>query len=101
MGGNDLNYGSSFFYNTRNVILGSVYLFDEWNNSAEIHTFADERFLVRNINLNINRNAFEAKLTDSDSLFSFNFNNIKHIVINDKIYKNYYYNDDRDETKVF
>ena len=94
MGGNDLNYGSTFFYNTRNVILGSVYLFDEWNNSAEIHTLADERFLVRNINLNINRNAFEAKLTDSDSLFSFNFNNIKHIVINDKIYKNYYYNDD-------
>jgi len=94
MGGNDLNYGSTFFYNTRNVILGSVYLFDEWNNSAEIHTLADERFLVRNINLNINRNAFEAKLTGSDSLFSFNFNNIKHIVINDKIYKNYYYNDD-------
>ena len=94
MGGNDLNYGSSFFYNTRNVILGSVYLFDEWNNSAEIHTLADERFLVRNINLNINRNAFEAKLTGSDSLFSFNFNNIKQIVINDKIYKNYYYNDD-------
>ena len=94
MGGNDLNYGSSFFYNTRNVILGSVYLFDEWNNSAEIHTLSDERFLVRNINLNINRNAFEAKLTDSDSLFSFNFNNIKRIVINDKIYKNYYYNDD-------
>ena len=94
MGGNDLNYGSTFFYNTRNVILGSVYLFDEWNNTAEIHTLADERFLVRNINLNINRNAFEAKLTGSDSLFSFNFNNIKHIVINDKIYKNYYYNDD-------
>ena len=94
VGGNDLNYGSTFFYNTRNVILGSVYLFDEWNNTAEIHTLADERFLVRNINLNINRNAFEAKLTGSDSLFSFNFNNIKHIVINDKIYKNYYYNDD-------
>ena len=94
MGGNDLNYGSTFFYNTRNVILGSVYLFDEWNNNAEIHTLSNERFLVRNINLNINRNAFEAKLTDSDSIFSFNFNNIKHIVINDKTYKNYYYNDD-------
>ena len=90
MGGNDLNYGSTFFYNTRNVILGSVYLFDEWNNNAEIHTLSNERFLVRNINLNINRNAFEAKLTDSDSIFSFNFNNIKQIVINDKIYKNYY-----------
>ena len=94
MGGNDYNYGSSFFYNTKNIVLGSVYLFDEWNNTAEIHTLSNERFLVRNINLNINRNAFEAKLTGSDSLFSFNFNNIKHIVINDKIYKNYYYNDD-------
>ena len=94
IGGNDTNYGSSFFYNTRNVVLGSVYLFDEWDNSAEIHTLSNERFLVRNINLNINRNAFEAKLTDSDSIFSFNFNNIKHVAINDKIYKNYYYNDD-------
>lgn len=93
-GGNDTNFGSSFFYNTRNVILGSVYLFDEWDNSAEIHTLSSEKFLVRNINLNINRNAFEAKLTDSDSIFSFNFNNIKQVVINDKIYKNYFYNDD-------
>ncbi len=93
-GGNDYNYGSTFFYNTRNVVLGSVYLFEEWNNNAEIHTLSNERFLVRNINLNINRNAFEAKLTDSDSIFSFNFNNIKHLVINDKIYKNYFYNDD-------
>ena len=93
-GGNDYSYGSTFFYNTRNVILGSVYLFEEWNNNAEIHTLSNERFLVRNINLNINRNAFEAKLTDSDSIFSFNFNNIKHLVINDKIYKNYFYNDD-------
>tara|TARA_B100001146_G_scaffold183187_1_gene165809 strand:+ start:251 stop:928 length:678 start_codon:yes stop_codon:yes gene_type:complete len=94
IGGNDTNLGSSFFYNTRNVILGSVYLFDEWDNSAEIHTLSSEKFLVRNINLNINRNAFEAKLTDSDSIFSFNFNNIKQVVINDKIYKNYFYNDD-------
>ena len=93
-GGNDMNYGSTFFYNTRNVVIGSVYLFDEWNNSAEIHTLSNERFLVRNINLNINRNAFEAKLNDSDSIFSFNFNNIKKILINDKTYKNYFYNDD-------
>ena len=94
IGGNDVNYGSTFFYNTRNVVIGSVYLFDEWTNSAEIHTLSNERFLVRNINLNINRNAFEAKLNDSDSIFSFNFNNINKIIINDKTYKNYFYNDD-------
>jgi len=94
MGGNDYNYGSTFFYNTRNVIVGSLYLFEDWNNSAEIHTLSNEIFLVRNINLNISRNAFEAKLNDSDSIFSFNFNNIKKILINEKIYKNYFYNDD-------
>ena len=49
MGGNDYNYGSSFFYNTKNIVLGSVYLFDEWNNTAEIHTLSNERFLVRNV----------------------------------------------------
>ena len=53
-----------------------------------------ERFLVRNINLNISRNAFEAKINDNDSIFSFNFNNIKQIIINGKNYKNYFYNED-------
>ena len=54
MGGNDYNYGSTFFYNQRSVIIGSVYLYDEWDNNAEIHTLTNERFLVKNINLNIN-----------------------------------------------
>ena len=89
------NFGTSFFYNQPNrVILGSAYLFDEWNNDAEIQTLSGERFLVRNINLNISRNAFEAKINDNDSIFSFNFNNIKQIIINGKSYKNYFYNED-------
>ena len=71
--GESTNFGTSFFYNQPNkVILGSAYLFDEWNNSGEIQTITGERFLVRNINLNISRNAFEAKINDNDSIFSFN-----------------------------
>ena len=93
--GESTNFGTSFFYNQPNkVILGSAYLFDEWNNDGEIQTLTGERFLVRNINLNISRNAFEAKINDNDSIFSFNFNNIKQIIINDKYYKNYFFNED-------
>ena len=89
------NFGTSFFYNQPSkVVLGSAYLFDEWNNDGEIQTLTGERFLVRNINLNISRNAFEAKVNDNDSIFSFNFNNIKQIIINGKYYKNYFYNED-------
>ena len=93
--GESTNFGTSFFYNQPSkVILGSAYLFDEWNNDGEIQTLTGERFLVRNINLNISRNAFEAKINDNDSIFSFTFNNIKQIIINGKSYKNYYYNED-------
>ena len=89
------NFGTSFFYNQPSkVILGSAYLFDEWNNDGEIQTLTGERFLVRNINLNISRNAFEAKINDNDSIFSFTFNNINQIIINGKSYKNYFYNED-------
>ena len=93
--GESTNFGTSFFYNQPSkVILGSAYLFDEWNNDGEIQTLTGERFLVRNINLNISRNAFEAKINDNDSIFSFNFNNIKQIIINGKYYKNYFNNED-------
>ena len=93
--GETTNFGTSFFYNQPNkVVLGSAYLFDEWNNNGEIQTLTGERFLVRNINLNISRNAFEAKINDNDSIFSFNFNNIDQIIINEKKYKNYFSNGD-------
>jgi len=93
--GDTSNFGTSFFYNQSNkVILGSAYLFEEWNNDGEIQTITGERLLIRNINLNISRNAFEAKINDNDSIFSFNFNNIKQIIINGKSYKNYFFNED-------
>ena len=69
-------------------------MFENWNNTATIHTLSNDKFLVKRINLNLDRNSFEAKINQSDSIFSFTFNNIKKIVINNKTYKNFYYNDD-------
>ncbi len=93
--GNDLSYGSSMtFYNPKRFTEGTYHLFESWNNTAAIYTLSDEKLLVKRINLNLKRNSFEAKMNDSDSIFSFTFNNIKKIVINNKIYKNFYYNDD-------
>ena len=84
----------SFLDDDNGTNSGSAYLFDEWNNDGEIQTLTGARFLVRNINLNISRNAFEAKINDNDSIFSFTFNNIKQIIINGKSYKNYFFNED-------
>ena len=93
--GNGASYGNSMmFYNPKRYIDGTVHLFEGWNNTAVIHTISDDKFLVKRVNLNLKRNSFEAKMNESDSIFSFTFNNIKKIVINNKIYKNFYYDDD-------
>ena len=93
--GNGASYGNSMmFYNPKRYIDGTVHLFEGWNNTAVIHTISDEKLLVKRVNLNLKRNSFEAKMNDSDSIFSFTFNNIKKIVINNKTYKNFYYDDD-------
>tara|TARA_B100000767_G_C19671971_1_gene495682 strand:- start:108 stop:812 length:705 start_codon:yes stop_codon:yes gene_type:complete len=89
------SFGSSMmFYNPKRYIEGTIHLFEGWNNTAVIHTISDDKFLVKRVNFNLKRNSFEAKMNDSDSIFSFTFNNIKKIVINNKIYKNFYYDDD-------
>ena len=76
--GNGASYGNSMmFYNPKRYIDGTVHLFEGWNNTAVIHTISDEKLLVKRVNLNLKRNSFEAKMNDSDSIFSFTFNNIK------------------------
>lgn len=93
--GNGASYGNSMmFYNPKRYIDGTIHLFEGWNKTAVIHTISDDRFLVKRVNLNLKRNSFEAKMNDSDSIFSFTFNNIKKIVIDNKVYKNFYYDDD-------
>jgi len=88
------SYGASaYFVNPARAVDGTVYLFEEWDNLGVIHATTDQKFALRNINLNIERNSFESKV-GKDSLFSFNFNNIEKFVINGRTFKNYYWNDD-------
>lgn len=92
---NSNNGGGVAFYmsNPPREIDGTIHLFDEWDKSAVIHTVDSQKFLLKNVNLNIRRNTFETKVS-VDSVFAFNFNNVDKFVIDGKTYKNYYWNDD-------
>jgi len=94
------NYGNlqSFGYSVKlgnrlSQTDGSFYLFDNWNNIGAVYTEDKQKISILNINLNIERHTFESKI-NGDSIFTFNFNNINKFVINNKEYKNFYWDGD-------
>ncbi len=88
------SYGASAFYkNPKKIIEGTSYLFENWDNYAVIVTNDKQRFSLKNINLNMDRNVFESRVS-ADTLFTFNFNNIDKFVVNNRVFKNFYYDDD-------
>ncbi len=88
------SYGNSMmFYNPKRQVDGTYYLFDKWDNYTTIHTEDNHKFVLRNINLNLERNTFESK-TEGDSIFTFNFNNIDKFIINGRVFKNFFWDDD-------
>ncbi len=87
------SYGSAtYFYNPQREVEGSIYLFDSWENMAIIKTQDGKRYSLNNLNLNVKHNVFQSSFS-KDSIFTFNFNNIDRIVVNNKVFKNYYWND--------
>lgn len=72
--------------NVKNPIEGTVYIYDEWSNTATVSS-EETKLRLNNINFNARRNAFQSKI-GKDSLFNFNFRIIKEVVINNTSFKN-------------
>jgi len=84
---------SMFFVNPAREIEGSVYLFEKWENRGVLVTIDRQRFGMKNINIDLKNQSFQSRFS-KDSVFNYNFNNIDRFIINNKVYKNFYYNED-------
>tara|TARA_Y100000385_G_C12837127_1_gene527144 strand:+ start:57 stop:743 length:687 start_codon:yes stop_codon:yes gene_type:complete len=80
---------TGMFYNRARPVDGNFYIFDKWNNDAVVHKLSGDKFLIRNVNFNLKSTSFDAKIINSEDVYSFTFNNIEKIVIKNKTYKNF------------
>ena len=86
--------GTAFrFRNPKREIKGSIYLFDNWDSRAVLVTTKGQKYRVGSVNINLKNQTFESRF-HKDSLFTFSFSELDRFVINNKPYKNFYYDED-------
>ena len=67
---------------------GSPYLYESWNNGSKIY-YKDKIYSLESLNYNIYADQFEAKIS-SDTVFVFNSENVKKVVIKNKVFTRYH-----------
>ncbi len=90
---NNVSGTSFYFSNPKREIKGSIHLFKDWENRGVLVTEKGEKFKVKNVNVNLKNQTFESKF-HRDSIFTFSFSDLDRFVINNKAYKNFYYDED-------
>ncbi len=72
---------------TESLTDGSVYLFDDWNNTTIIKV--DKRnYTFSNFNFNIRKEEFMSQI-EGDSIYIFDFNSIDKVIVNGKEFKSF------------
>jgi len=84
---------ASYFINPKREVKGSIHLLEKWDNRAVMVTLDGSKYRVDNININLKNQSFESKFS-KDSLFTYSFNALDRFIINNKVYKNFFYNED-------
>ncbi len=84
--------GQSFtFDGTTRLSRESLYLNKRWEGRSIIVTKSEEKLLFRNLNLNVDPQAFESRYTES-STYKIAFDEIDYILMNNKKYRELEYN---------
>jgi len=79
-------------------IEGSALLFEDWENEGAV-ILGDKSYRLNNLNYDINQDEFLSKISE-DSTFVFDFSNIDKVVVNDKLFKQYY-NPSQQKNKIY
>jgi len=84
---NQSSFGSTArFVNPPRRIEGSIYMFEDWYNTAIVQTKEKNRVAIENVNYNVRRNRIAAKYS-RDSLFVFDLGLVDRIIINGKTFR--------------